>query len=347
MSDVIIESFERQAEGSARIGAPFVAQLCRLIPHSMGETRLAERVMNWPGDARADALALRVCGGLHALVLTGAAPELARFYPPHLADEASLQAVLADAIVEFDDFLVASLDTPPQTNEPGRSSMLLGAALTLANLSGLPLSLFEIGASAGLNLWFFRYAYDLGHGLSWGKTDKSLTIRSEWSGAIPLLTAPLKVDAQKGCDSNPLNPADPGDRLRLLSYIWPEQPERLDRMRRALDHAAAEPVQVDKADAATWIEKCLAEEPRPGLVRMVYHTIVWQYLTDDTKARIANALAQAGAAARPETPLAWFRFEDDHTAGGEGGVMELTYWPGGETRVLGRADFHGRWVRWS
>ena len=27
-------------------------------------------------------------------------------------------------------------------------------------------------------------------------------------------------------------------------------------------------------------------------------------------------------------------------------AITLTLWPGGERRELGRADFHGRWVRW-
>jgi hypothetical protein len=28
-------------------------------------------------------------------------------------------------------------------------------------------------------------------------------------------------------------------------------------------------------------------------------------------------------------------------------AVTLTLWPGGETRLLGRAGFHGAWVRWS
>ena len=43
-----------------------------------------------------------------------------------------MQAALADAIAEHDAFLTAYLDNPPQTNETGRSSMILGAALTVA-----------------------------------------------------------------------------------------------------------------------------------------------------------------------------------------------------------------------
>ena len=33
--------------------------------------------------------------------------------------------------------------------------------------------------------------------------------------------------------------------------------------------------------------------------------------------------------------------------GDPGAAITLTLWPGGETQPLGRADFHGAWVRWS
>lgn len=342
-----LDNFENQSRACARLGSPFTAALCRAIPAAMGETRLAAVLRGWQGDAALDALALRACGGLHALVLTGAAPELAALYPPHETDAAALHAVLTATIAEHDGFLTDYLDKPPQTNETGRSAMILGAALIVAQATGLPLDVFEVGASAGLNLLFSHYDYDLGDGREWHAPDAPLTITSDWSGALPPLDQTLRVVARKGCDRNPLAPGNPDDRLRLLSYIWPDQAARLARMRAALDHAAHQTVSVDADDAAAWIERQVQEAPVPGTARMFYHTIVWQYLPDTVRDRITTALQQAGAAATADTPLAWFRFETDQGASGDGALMELTLWPGGETRVLGRADFHGRWVRWA
>lgn len=342
-----LENFETQAAACARMGSPFTAELCRAIPEAMGDSDFAARIRHWPSDAGPDALALRACGGLHALVLTGAAPYLAAFYPPAHLDRAGLRAALADAIAENDAFLTGFLDTPPQTNETGRSSMILGAALTVAQETGLPLSVFEVGTSAGLNLWFSRYGYDFGNGLNWGGAGAPVTISSDWSGAAPPLGQPLQVTGQLGCDRAPLDIRDTDQHLRLLSYIWPDQPERLDRMRKALGFAAAQQGSVDKADAADWVESQLQAAPAPGVTRLFYHTIVWQYLPEAVRTRISAALETAGAAATVETPLAWFRFESDRGVAGDGGLMELTLWPSGETRVLGRADFHGRWVRWA
>lgn len=340
-----LDNFVAQAQACAAIGSPFTAELCRAIPDAMGDSGFARRIRTWPGEAGPDALALRACGGFHALVLAGIASDLARIYPPHEVDASVMRAVLADAIADHDAFLTAYLDSPPQTNEAGRSSMLLGAALHLARATRLPLTTLEVGASAGLNLWFSRYAFDLGHGLKWGRPGAPLTIASEWSGAFPALDQSFEIVAEEGCDRNPLDPRNADDRLRLLSYVWPDQPARLDRMRKALDFASRQPTSVERADAAEWVDMKLSAVPRRGVVRMLYHTVVWQYLPEVTRARISAALARAGEAATPTTPLAWFRFENDMA--GEGGLMELTLWPGGETQVLGRADFHGRWVKWA
>jgi len=77
---------------------------------------------------------------------------------------------------------------------------------------------------------------------------------------------------------------------------------------------------------------------------IVYHSIFWQYLPGATQKACASAINTAGAAATPETPLAWFSIEADATKGSA--AMRCTLWPGRHTYCLGRMDFHGRWVRW-
>src|SRR5260221_2574065 len=104
------------------------------------------------------ALGLGMLGGVHALVLTGRAPELAAFYPSAggTADagpgsgraSAAARQVLADQRDAVRDWL----DRPPQTNEAGPAAALLRGLPHLTAEAPLPVRLVESGASAGLNL---------------------------------------------------------------------------------------------------------------------------------------------------------------------------------------------------
>ncbi|HSJ78675.1 MAG TPA: DUF2332 family protein, partial [Erythrobacter sp.] len=62
---------------------------------SDADGQLLERVRGWQGAPLADALPLRVAGGLHALHLSGAARELAPIYRGDGADDV---AVIADVM---------------------------------------------------------------------------------------------------------------------------------------------------------------------------------------------------------------------------------------------------------
>lgn len=345
MPGSVAEHFEWQAKACDELGSPFTASLCRLLIAKLdGSTRFGRRLLEWPGDPRADLPALRACGALHALARSGRAPYLREVYPPAEFGSERVWAALRVALSHHDEFLSSWLESPPQTNEVARSSMVLGAALTVAKLTGLPLALLEIGASAGLNLGFDQYRYDLGGGRSWGSSDAPLAIASEWRGEVPPLDAPLRVVSRKGCDRNPLDPASETDAARLMSYVWPDQMHRLVRLEAALRLAAESGRKVERADAAAWVEQQLGQTPERGSCRFLFHTVVWQYLPADVRARIEVALARAGGDATPGTPLAHFGFEAD---GAEpGGAMTLTLWPGGRVIPLGRANFHGRWVEW-
>ncbi|NIP76237.1 MAG: DUF2332 family protein, partial [Xanthomonadales bacterium] len=74
------------------------------------------------------------------------------------------------------------------------------------------------------------------------------------------------------------------------------------------------------------------------------HSIMWQYLPSETQARIERAMDRAGTAASAEAPVAWLRLEPDGKA--RSATILLTLWPGGETRELGRGDYHGRFAEW-
>jgi hypothetical protein len=336
--------FAGQADGCRRMGSAFTAMVCELLGQRLEATsRFGRRILEWAGDPRADAVALRAAGGLNALARSGRAEALTALYPPNAPEPDALWRGIAQAIAAHDGFLHDYLDSPPQTNEVRRCSALLGGALIMARETGLPLDLMEIGASAGLNLGFERYRYELG-AVQWGAADAPVTIRSEWRGALPPVDASLRVAARRACDLNPLDPGEAGDRNRVMSYIWPDQADRIAATDAAFDAAAAMPWRVERADAAAWVEARLSEPAAERRTRLLMHTIMWQYLPEPTKARITAAMTGAGDAATPKSSLAWLRMEAD--AEKASAAVTLTSWPGGREREIGRADFHGRWVEW-
>lgn len=343
LPDHIADTFERQAQYCEGPGlSPFSAAACRAaLQLAATDTAFGRTIAGWPADPRADALALRAIAGFHALKRQGDNPELDAVYPPHRLDPNALEKAFSTALAAHDNFLADWLKSPPQTNEPNRSGIVLGALLTIAHETKLPLRLFEIGASGGLNLNAVHYRYDLGTGQHWGQEEGAVSIASEWRGNVPDPTIVLDVQSVKGCDLNPLDVDKASE--RLLAYIWPDQPDRLGRMEAAIAFARVQRPHVEKADAGQWVEDEIAS--RPGSATLLYHTVVWQYLPQATKARIQDHMERAGARASAEAPLFWFRCEADET-GEPGAALTLTKWPGGETRQLGRADFHGRWVQW-
>src|SRR5262249_48662128 len=148
--------------------------------------------------------------------------------------------------------------------------------LEIARATGLPLSTLEIGASAGLNLnWdHFRYSFA---GRGWGDAASAVHLKPEWKGSLPPLDTRISVIARAACDVAPVDIAKEENRALLKSYVWPDQPERLARLEGALAIAVANGTHVEKADALEWLTRKL-EEPQGKAARVIYHSIMWQYM---------------------------------------------------------------------
>ena len=340
MSAPVRDSFRIQADNCEALGSALTARILRLLAEGLAPgTPVADRVLGWPGDpsSRADALALRLAGGLHALVLQGAPVALCSFYanPARYSDIEAL-AVLLDTIEQAPVPLMTWLDSAPQTNEVRRSAGLIAAGHWLAARFGMPLVLSELGASAGLNLNWDHYALAVGTGF--GPAESPLQLTPEWRGAMPPSTRPV-VASRRGVDLNPLDVR--ADSLRIRSYIWPDQPHRMALTQTAID--LARDIVVDRGDAIEWLDARLRTS-YPQHLHLVYHTVAWQYFPKASQMRGTALLQAAGARANANAPLAHLSMESDGTEPGAALVLRL--WPGAKVIPLGRIDFHGRWVDW-
>lgn len=330
----------RNARIVRTLGSTFVAKVLEAGARQIERAPHSARILaTWPGDTAEAALAMRFHGALHALARGGEEPALAALFGGGRID---FDAVIADALSRHDAFIATWIRQIPPTNEVGRTAAIAAALMRVHHRFGLPFELLELGASSGLNLNLDRYSHDLG-GVRAGAIDSPVRIAPVWRGPAPLF-APLPVTARRGADLNPLDPRDPAARERLRAFIWPDQDARLARLDQALALAADDPPVVDRADAVDWTAARLAEPQPRGRCRAIFHSMVIQYLTPAARTRLAALIADAGARATSERPLAHIAFE--WTRDRRDVRLSLTCWPGGERRDLARCHPYGDWVEW-
>jgi hypothetical protein len=263
---------------------------------------------------------------------------LARHYPPNpLPEPEQFWAALVETLGERSSEILPWLDRAPQTNEVGRSAVLFAGLSYLASIHDRPMQLFEVGASAGLNLNLDRYGYRYA-GEQFGDADSPLQLSPAWQGPLPP-RSDVRILSRCGCDLSPLDATKHQDRERLLAYVWPDQIDRVERLTRALEIAVLHPVKIMKADAAEWIERTT---PQDGL-RVLMHSIAFQYFPLESQERITRHMEATGA--RSDSPLAWLRFELDPESQ-KRFSLRLRLWPDGADQLLAIAGPHGTPIEW-
>jgi hypothetical protein len=170
-----------------------------------------------------------------------------------------------------------------QTNEPGRCAVLLPVLARLPQ----PLALIEVGASAGLCLLPELYGYDYGRRVLL-PADSAPVFNCAASAETPLPEALPHISWRAGLDLDPLDVANPAHVAWLETLVWPEQTERLERLRAALAIATMNRPRVVKGDLlGDDLVRLCQEAPREATL-VVFHTAVLAYVAD-SEARQAFA----------------------------------------------------------
>lgn len=168
-----------------------------------------------------------------------------------------------------------------QTNEPGRCAALLPS---MARIEG-PLALIEVGASAGLCLLPDAFGYE------WGWRNLTPPLRSGSAPPIfpckasentPLPARHPEIVWRAGLDLNPLDVSNCEDVEWLEALVWPEQYERLQRLRNAVRIAQAETPRIVAGDLRKDLPRLIAEAPSDATV-VVFHTAVLCYVATQSE----------------------------------------------------------------
>lgn len=392
----IAQQFRAFAVGAARDGAPLYERICNGVA---GDSGLLGLLAEAPPDQRRPNLLL---AAVHYLLLAGAGGPLGGHYrtvavwraselggdvmhggglpqlrsAPRSADAAGTPR--PDPFSDFKAFcelhrdqlagLIATRAT--QTNEVGRCIALLPTFAGLAARYELPLSLLDLGSSAGLNLLFDRYAYAYTRAPAGASTDSSAeVVRAGRAGSPVLLDAELRegvlpdlevprVAHRAGIDRHPVDPVNEDQSLWLLACQWPDHVERFRRLRDALALARTIPerARVTTGDVVSSLQGAAQAAPA-GAHLCIFHTWVAAYLTP----RRQEELVAAVSGLAQERPVSWIFAENPYEVpalplpappGGRtvkgSTALVLVEFTGGRARSRRLADMHphGRWIHW-
>lgn len=293
---------------------------------------------------------------VHEPVLHGAAPELAAWYPTaggsRRPEDADPWPTFRATVLGQREALEARIRLRrTQTNEVARSTALLVALSSVQQDVDRPLAWLDVGTSAGLTLRLDRFRHELAgpDGTTvLGPEEAPLDLRCEVSGLPPVDAVPT-IAWRAGLDAVPLDVEDADARMWLQACVWPEQTDRLRRLRAALDVAVAHPVTLHAGDAVDDLATVAATAPADAHL-VISHTWVLAYLDASGRAAFDTAVAAIGA----ERDL-------DRIGMESGGILPGTVadetarswlgrarWRGGrrDDTVIAEVDDHGRWLRW-
>lgn len=345
MAITMREAMLHQQRACRDLGFPFYAQLLEGCIADLADSGPIARVFEGHEQVRAgDLLPLRFLGGVHRLVLDRQAPALALHYASvgGDADASTAWPVFRRTVDDHVDVLRAGLAHPPQTNDVGRAWLLAAALASVLRDNPMPVRLFELGASAGLNLLVDRFRFEGERG-GWGPMDAELVLGRTDAGPVSWPAQPLHIIEREGCDLNPIDPTTTQGRLDLTAFVWPDDRLRHERLGAALVIAQRQPAPVVRRDVLDYVRGL---RPKPGAVTVVWHSVALMYLTRDHRTDVDAAMMTLGRQATTSAPVVEIGFEPEDLASTEF-PLRVRRWPERRDDVIAWASPHGAAVRWA
>jgi hypothetical protein len=298
--------------------SPLYAALCLLLAEDQTALSMYAEV---PGTQRRPNLLL---AALHYSVLRDQSHSFAGWFKTvdgtRTADDPELQKALSSFVTErFEELKELVTNGATQTNEVGRSALVLPALATLGAEQAKPVAIVEIGTSAGLNLRPDAYAlaYKNPDGTTTTVGPQAATVRittdsSQSPEPLPFAAIEtLRLGTRIGVDLNPLDPTDEFQARWLCALIWPDDTVRFLRLHAALKFAAENPIPVVQGDAVETIRAHIASVPTEEYP-VVLTTWVLTYLTEPQRQAFTQELDRAAQT----RDFAWIAMEHPAYANG-------------------------------
>ncbi|MBS4201662.1 DUF2332 domain-containing protein [Bacillus sp. FJAT-49732] len=282
-------------------------------------------------------------GAVHYLLQSGLKHPLKEYYPSLVEQPLNLEGVFPhfkDFCLAFKSEIIELLQSKRvQTNEVRRSAYLYPSFCYMYEKVKTPLSLIEIGTSAGLQLLWDQYSYSYGNGIVYGNKQSKMQITSEIrSGKIPAYLENIPpVASRVGLDLHVCDIMNPENELWLKSLIWPEHCERVLLFEKAAQVFIENPVELIEGDGVSLLPEIAKQIPEDSAI-CIFHTHVANQMPEQLKHQLINIVKKLGTQ-RDVFHLynnIWDRklHLDSYVNGCE------------EQHIIGDTDGHGRWFEW-
>jgi hypothetical protein len=351
----------------ARDGCATYAAICETVAADASVLALLEHA---PSAQRRPNL---LFAAAHYLLLRGAAHPLAAFYDTVDGSAAAVTAggdvgaVFVDFCLGHQDELLALVKSrSTQTNEVGRCAILLPAlsAIFLQYGAGAPLSLLDLGTSAGLNLLFDRYRYtyrdrDTDAVVEAGRSGSSVHLECGVRAGfeqLPTLALPTIAD-RAGLDLSPIDASSEDEATWLLACLWPDNLARFERLRTALAlwRETTDRPRLVTGDMVEDLEAVAATVGGDSPL-VVFHSWVAAYLTEAEQRALVDAIGRVGATRPVHHLYAELPFETPglptpdgpDTRPGANAATALVHigLNGAAPERWANVHPHGTWIRW-
>lgn len=276
-------------------GSPLYARLCTVVAED-------ERLLAIAAEARAGQLPTNLLfAAVHYLLLRDPGHELAAWYPS-VGGTAYRPVDARDPAATFTGFcldrrteLAGLLRTRlVQTQVVKRAVMLRLGLVQVAARTDEPVTLIEVGSSAGVHLRFDEYGYEVA-GRTWGRPGSPVTITTRWRGSAPpsdLDRIPAITD-RVGVDLNPIDATDPDQRLWLRALVWPGNEAQARLHDAALRVVAWNPPRMVAGDAVEVLPELAAAIPH-GAPVVVFHAATRMHVPAERREAFDAAIAAVG-----------------------------------------------------
>ncbi|WP_027407768.1 DUF2332 domain-containing protein [Anoxybacteroides tepidamans] len=333
----IAERFRRFAVRECRGSSDLYEQLSLAIAQDEELLRLASAARS--GQPVPNLL----FGAVHYLLSKGYDHELREFYAsltkaprapqqafPHFRDFCFLYR---------DEITVLLTEKLVQTNEVRRCGYLYPSFCWIYRLAKKPLSLIEIGTSAGLQLAWDRYKYSYGSHKTYGNPHSSVFIASEIRGGhMPYLLAESPPVAERiGIDLHVNDLQNEEDQLWMQALIWPEHTERRELFQKAAQCLQDVPVRLHEGDGIALLPSIAAAVPSDTAL-CIFHTHVANQMPEDAKRKLLEHIDAIG---KKRDVFHLYNNINDWR-------LQLDYFIDRKkyARVVAETDGHGRWFCW-